>query len=261
MGISLCVLLCGPRMKSVIWGLHSMFLMESISNNFLEIQRIYKQKQQSEIRLLQSQINPHLLYNTLDSALCLITKNDNRTAIHILEELSRFFKLSLSKGNFFVSFSTELSHIKSYMELQKLCRNKQIELRVTGDRTLWSVKIMKMTLQPIIENAYLHAYEGIANDGIITIEIKSCNEILHIEVTDDGTGIEDEELAQLQESLLSEEPTVGFGLWNVNQRLKKVYGSEYGLTIDSEFGEFTRVTVTMPYHSKDLVPERECGDV
>jgi two-component system sensor histidine kinase YesM len=108
-----------------------------------------------------------------------------------------------------------------------------------------------MTLQPIIENAYLHAYEGIG-DGVITVALKEESGTLRIEVTDDGSGIEDHTLARLQESLgCAEGPVGGFGLWNVNRRLKTCYGEPFGLLIDSEFGEFTRVTVTVPLDLPD----------
>ena len=221
-------------------------LMDTIENYIKDIKENEEEKRHSELRLLQAQINPHLLYNTLDSALYLLSKNEVDKACSSIEALSEFFKLSLSKGRVFVTIETELYHVRQYMEIQRLCRDKDITLKVIAEERLLKKEIVKMTLQPIVENSYLHAFTGEIYTGSIVVEITEEKEYIIITVMDDGMGMDEKELSEVKELLLNpKESRQGFGLWNVNQRLKNCYGADCGLKIDSEFGEFTKVTVTI----------------
>ena len=222
-------------------------LLDSINNYICEVKHNTQLKNEAEIKFLQSQINPHLLYNTLDSALYFISLKDNAALTKTVEELSKFFKLSLSNDSLYVELSTEIHHIRCYMELQRICRGKNIELQIKGDETLQTSKIVKTTFQPVVENAYLHAYEGSINDGVIEISISNENEDIVITITDDGVGIGDEELLMINERLyLDVNKSNSFGLWNVNRRLKACYGEKYGLSIESELGVYTKVTIIVP---------------
>lgn len=221
-------------------------LMDTIENYIRNIKENAEEKRQNELRLLQAQINPHLLYNTLDSALYLLSKNEVGKACGSIEALSEFFKLSLSKGQMFVTIETELNQVKQYMEIQRLCRDKNITLKISAEDKLLKREIVKMTLQPIVENAYLHAFTGELGVGSIVIDITEENDSIIITVTDDGMGMDEKELSEVQTLLLNpKESKQGFGLWNVNQRLQNCYGEDCGLKIESEFGEYTRVTVTI----------------
>jgi sensor histidine kinase YesM len=222
-------------------------LLDSANSYIEEIKHSVKLKNEAEIKFLQSQINPHLLYNTLDSAQYFISQEDNAAAAVTVEELSKFFKLSLSNDSLYVTLATELHHIRCYMELQRICRGKEIELNITGDENLKRAGIVKTTLQPIVENIYLHAFEGRINDGEILIGLNEKDGDLKITITDDGVGIEDGDLVTINEELNAEvKNNDSFGLWNVNRRLKACYGNQYGLSIESEFGEYTRVIVLAP---------------
>ncbi len=222
-------------------------LMNTIEQDIQDIHIREEEKRTHELRLLQAQINPHLLYNTLDSALYLLSKNEVGQTYEAIEALSEFFKLSLSKGKMFVPIETEIAQVQQYMKIQRLCRGKRISLEIASKPEFLKDEIIKMTLQPIVENCYLHAFTETSATGEIYIEILEENGTKHISVTDDGIGMDEHELAEVREMLAeSKESRQGFGLWNVNQRLKNYYGEAYGLAIDSEFGEYTRVTVTVP---------------
>jgi len=223
-------------------------LLDSVNNYIEEIKDSVKLKNEAKIKFLQSQINPHLLYNTLDSALYFLSQGDNAAASKTVEELSKFFKLSLSNDSLYVELATELHHIRCYMELQRICRGKEIKLKVIDqDDLLKKASIVKTTLQPIVENTYLHAFEGSINDGVIEIELRKVNGNLKITVTDDGMGIDGDNLDKINDEVNAEvKGNDSFGLWNVNRRLKACYGNEYGLSIESEFCEYTRVTILVP---------------
>ena len=225
-------------------------LMDNLMRYIEEIKRNEQRQRENDLRLLQSQINPHLLYNTLDSALYFVGKNDMETAQSMLETLSDFFKLSLSKGRVMVPLETELRRIGRYMQIQRLCRGKEIELEVSCEEELLQACILKTTLQPIVENAYLHAYEGVWSQGTIELEVYRVGDALEIRLSDDGMGMDEETLRALQAALEEEEPrTGGFGLWNINQRLRTYYGAEYGLTVESESGCGTTVWLRIPYQA------------
>ena len=229
-------------------------LLDSLESHIKMIQSSERQKTEAEMNFLQSQINPHLLYNTLDSAIYYISLNDNETARQMLFELSAFFKLMLIKESSFVPLAEEIEHVRLYMNIQRLCRKKNIELSIEGIADHLSTLIVKTTIQPIVENSFIHAYEGSVDDGTIGIRVFEDGSDLVIAVTDDGVGIEESRLGPLRECICSKTSTTGsFGLWNVNRRLKACYGDRYGLVIDSEFGEYTTVTVRIPV-SPEYVP-------
>lgn len=223
-------------------------LMDDIERYIERIRLSEQRKRENDIRLLQSQINPHLLYNTLDSALYFVENNDMETARLIIETMSDFFKLSLSKGAVTVPLRTELQHISRYMQLQRLCRGKEISLQVSCEESLLDIPILKTTLQPIVENTYLHAYEGVWSEGTINLTVAQKGPILELRLADDGMGMDESTLHKLQSELEADAPnTGGFGLWNIHQRLRTYYGPSYGVSIESEFGYGTTVYIYIPY--------------
>lgn len=226
-------------------------MMDSLNAKIREVTEQQNRIKDSDIRLLQAQINPHLLYNTLDSALFLIEQNDMNSAAQILTELSNFFKLSLQAGNRIVPISKELAHITSYLNLQNLCRGKNFSLEVLGEEQLLSYPILQMLLQPVVENAVLHGFEGNDPDGTITIAIRQNKNTLYIRIEDDGLGMDEETLQKVRSQLEQRDNDNGsYALWNIVQRIRMNYGSEYGIRIESEFGEYTAVTLTLPYDEK-----------
>lgn len=223
-------------------------MLNQISYNLAEQEHAKEVQRLSEIRLLQSQINPHLLYNTLDSVHGHLENGHFDMASQILQSMSSFFKLSLSKGEFFLTIERELDLIRYYLNIQRMCRNKDIHFVVTGDPLLMAIKIPKTTFQPIIENSLLHGFDGETTDGQIDMELQRVGEKIEIHITDNGTGLTDDQILALNKNInqVSLSPNTGsYGLWNVNQRLRHCFGRDSGLVIESEFGEYTRVTITM----------------
>lgn len=241
---------CQPERQDEVGYLCESFnhMMDSLQEYLVQLEEQQNLAKENEIRLLQSQINPHLLYNTLDSALYLMSNNEQERSVQILEHLSRYFKMALQRGNKVVTLDEALQHVRAYLNLQNLCRMKNFTLTVTGDPGLGHVQILHMLLQPIVENSVLHGFDGSFADGNIVAELRRDGGRVVIRITDDGMGMDDEELLALQQRL--ERPTPSgksFGLWNIAQRIKMYYGPEYHLHVDSEFGEFTTVTLEIPY--------------
>lgn len=222
-------------------------MLDQINNYIHEIRMQEEQNKTTELKLLQSQINPHLLYNTLDSVLWKLEKRDMDSAVKLLSVMSEFFKISLSKGADIVSIRQEIEHIDKYLKIQKLSRKKSYILDIDGELSLMECLIAKTTFQPIIENVVLHGFEGYGDSGKITILLNKLdsNKMLII-IEDNGLGIEEEQLIALNQSLqlsVPNELSRGFGLWNVQQRIKKYFGDEFGLEVESVLGEYTRVKI------------------
>jgi len=223
------------------------YMMDDIERYIKELQQQKDQIKENEIRLLQSQINPHLLYNTLDSALYLMNTGDAERSTAVLEQLSQYFKLALQRGNTIVTVEKALDHVQTYLRLQNLCRMKEFTLKVQGDPGLGKAMILHMLLQPVVENSVLHGFDGSFPDGEIIIDLRRCGQTLEIRVTDNGMGMDELELDRLRTHLSETVPgDKGFALWNIAQRIRMSYGPQYGLSVDSEFGEYTTVTLKIP---------------
>ena len=225
-------------------------VLDDIQKYIAEDKKKQKQIQEGEIRFLQAQINPHLLYNTLDVVIFHIEKSNMEMALCILQSMSGFFKLSLGKGENFHTVRTEITHIRYYMDLQRLCRGKEIALITEIPEELAELKVPCITFQPIVENAYLHGFAGNVNDGWIKISVarieKEKRGRFSICIMDNGMGMEQEKVRQIEEALHAEKCRGdGYGLWNVYRRMKLYYGEESSIEVESEFGEYTKVTLTI----------------
>lgn len=243
---------CQSEQQDEIGYLYQSFnhLMSSLEDYIVQLNEQQNLTKEIEIRLLQSQINPHLLYNTLDSALFLMSHDRAAQSIQILEQLSQYFKLALQRGNTIITIDVAIQHIQAYLNLQSLCRMKHFTLSVTGDLTLLQASILHMLMQPIVENSVLHGFDGSFEDGSIEIDLRREHNLVLIRITDNGIGMCDQELYDLRERLESPFPGgKSFGLWNIAKRIHMFYGSEYHVHIDSEFGEFTTVTLKIPYQT------------
>lgn len=217
-----------------------------------------KQLQKAELRTLQAQINPHFLYNTLDSIVWMAEAGKNDNVIQLVKSLSRFFRLSLNKGRDWVLIQTELEHAESYLEIQKIRYRDILDYRIEVGPELRQYPILKMTLQPLIENALYHGIKNKRGKGLITIRSYAEGDAAVIlTVTDNGIGIPSERLARLRADLElpieaeeSEAKENGFGLQNVHQRLKLYFGAPYGVTLESIAGEGTQIHVRIPMNKE-----------
>lgn len=208
---------------------------------------------QAELESLQSKINPHFLYNTLSSMKSIIEKNDFQNAYSMVQNLSDIFRYSLSKGRFIVSFAEELDHIGKYLWIQKFRFGNRYTVAYDIDQEALNCPILRITLQPIVENSLVHGFEGKDGTGRISISAKVFREICNIYVIDDGAGIPSEKLEEIGR-LLKEAPEIDMnsasgnliGIFNVNTRIKLYFGASYGVTITSTVGKGTTVRIAIP---------------
>lgn len=204
----------------------------------------------TELKLLQAQINPHFLYNTLDAIIWLAESGEKDKVVYMVSALSDFFRTTLSKGRDFVSLRDEEIHIKSYLQIQKFRYQDILEYEIVFPDELYEYEILKMTLQPLVENALYHGIKNKRRLGHIWISGEKDGDILKICVRDDGMGIKPEKLVYMNRVLGGEisdaNNSSGFGLFNVQQRIQLNYGLQYGLEIKSDYGEGTEVGVLIP---------------
>ena len=214
------------------------------------IDQIYRDQEKlriAELSVMQAQINPHFLYNSLDSTIWLLKMNQIPKALKMLQALSTLFRVALSKGRSTIPLRQELQHVKSYLTIQHLRYDQKFDYRLQIDEHALEFEIIKVLIQPLVENSIYH---GIREDRKILIEIsvKSGGSNIHIQVKDNGIGIPDNKLKILQEQLDHpyELPSHGYGLHNANARIKIFYGKEYGLKIASVYGQGTVVSIEIP---------------
>lgn len=235
-------------------GRHVNDMLDQIETSVSIRERDARERNKLQLQLLQSQMNPHLLYNTLNSVLLAIKSKNSAKAETLLLKLSSFFRLSLSKGNEKIKIETEIQMIQEYIAIQNLARQKSIKLNVSIASNLLPHGILRMTILPIVENSVIHGISGYRKDGEITISCKEIDEKLVIAVIDNGIGIDEEELLRIENLLNTKNMTnenKHFGLYNVNWRIKNQFGEEYGLEIVSEVSDFTKVLITLPLGSED----------
>ena len=205
---------------------------------------------QTELKVLQAQINPHFLYNTLDSIIWLAEAGKKEEVVQMVSALSDFFRTTLSKGKDYITLKEEEKHIRSYLQIQQFRYRDILEYEIDIQEELYPYSILKLTLQPLVENALYHGIKNKRGIGHIQVVAREEKENIVFCVHDNGIGMKPEQLAHVEEllerDLLKEGEPSGFGLFNVNQRLQLNYGSEYGLKINSIYGEGTTVTAIIP---------------
>ena len=207
-----------------------------------------RKMRRADLRLLQEQINPHFLYNTLDTIVWLIEGNSSDKAVNMVMSLSEFFRLVLSKGKEYITIQEEEFHIRSYLEIQQVRYHDILDYEIRIPEELYPYKIIKLTLQPLIENSLYHGIKYKRAKGKITISGSLENGLIHFRVEDNGVGMKPEELEKLQREIQKpcKETEKGFGLANVNERIRMNYGSRFGMTIDSVEGKGTCVEIVIP---------------
>ena len=202
----------------------------------------------AELRLLQEQINPHFLYNTLDTIVWLVEGNAPDKAVKMVVSLSDFFRIVLSKGKDVITLKEEEQHIRSYLEIQQVRYRDILEYDIQIPEELYEYKILKLTLQPLVENSLYHGIKAKRGKGTIFVTARLEKNKIYIDVKDTGVGMCEDDLLLLRNKISRpcKETDSGFGLANVNERIRMNYGLEYGMTIKSQFGEGTWVQVVIP---------------
>ena len=219
--------------------------MQSLIDKVKEDER---KMRKADLRLLQEQIQPHFLYNTLDTIVWLIESNEPDEAVTMVVTLSDFFREILSKGKEFISIMEEEKHISSYLQIQEMRYRDILEYDIQLDQVIYKYQILKLTLQPVVENALYHGIKYKRAKGCIHIHGEKEGDIIRLTVRDDGVGMDEEELAQLRQQIEKpcQETEKGFGLANVNERIHMYFGYEYGMKIESEKGKGTTVEIVIP---------------
>ncbi|SFM24444.1 two-component system, sensor histidine kinase YesM [Gracilibacillus orientalis] len=210
-----------------------------------------KKLKAAEFRTMQAQINPHFLYNTLDTIVWLAETEEHESVIELTKALSQYSRISLNKGKDWITIADEMSHIDSYLYIQKTRYEDILDVAVDVDQELYRYHILKLLLQPIVENAIYHGIKNKRGMGFLRINGSLEGEDrIHFEVIDNGIGMGEARLQKLRNHLISGEVVPdsknGFGLINVQQRIQLYYGKEYGLKINSWKGSGTRITITIP---------------
>lgn len=204
----------------------------------------------AELRLLQEQINPHFLYNTLDNIIWLAESNETEQVVNMVSALSDFFRTTLSKGKDYISVKDEEMHINSYLQIQQFRYRDILDYEINIDEKLYEYEILKLTLQPLVENALYHGIKGKRGLGHISVTGYMKDGLLEFQVKDNGIGMNAERLDAVRKIMTGEMEDTrekgGFGLFNVNERIRLNYGREYGLRIESAYQEGTCIRVTVP---------------
>lgn len=222
-------------------------------------------RKDAELKALQSQINPHFLFNTLEAINWLAQLNNIPEISSTVSDLSDLMEASIGRGDRLITVKEEFTYADKYISLQKRRFGDRIELVKNVQPEVEGIKIPRLLIQPLVENAVYHGLERIRGKGVITLNASKTGDCITIEVIDNGAGMGKDELEKLNRRLamdndtyfrtLGEEKNASVGIENVNRRIKLFYGENYGLKIDSEEGGFTRISVTIPFRAS--LGERE----
>ncbi len=206
----------------------------------------------AELELLQSQINPHFLYNTLDTIVWLAEGSDQDKVVSMVESLSEFFRTSLNQGKDVIPIREEVQHVRSYLEIQQVRYQDILEYEISVPESLYHYSIPKISVQPLVENALYHGIKNKRRLGKITVSGQELKDYIVISVQDNGIGMTEERLMQVNERLKNRtsESTEAYGLYNVNERIRLKFGDAYGISIRSEYEEGTVCEIRLP---KELV--------
>lgn len=204
-----------------------------------------EQKRTSELKALQAQINPHFLYNTLDSIIWMAEGNKNQEVVIMTSSLAKLLRQSISNENELVPLGKEVEYTVSYLTIQKMRYRDKMDFEIQMEDEIKQVSIIKLILQPIVENAIYHGIKYKEGKGLILIKGYEMGEDAIIEVCDNGIGMKPETLAQIWEGK-KEEGENGVGVMNVQMRLKLYYGENYGISFSSEYESGTKVTIRIP---------------
>ena len=212
-------------------------LMEKVHNEEIVLRK-------TELKALQAQINPHFLYNTLDSIQWMCEQDNSKDAVKMVGALAKLFRISISHGNEFITISDELKHAESYLIIQSYRYKNQFTYSFDVDKSVLGYMCNKITIQPFIENAIYHGLDRMVDEGEIKIIVRRQGKDIVIIVKDNGLGMTQEQCRTILQKDRSD--SKGIGVKNVNDRLKIYFGEEYGITIESELDVGTTVTIKIP---------------
>lgn len=202
-----------------------------------------------ELSLIQSQINPHFLYNTLDTIVWLIETGKDQAAEEMVTSLSTYFRSFLSNGKDIVSIEEEEQHVRSYLEIQQVRYKDIIDYEIDIDETIGKCLIPKMTLQPMVENAIYHGLKPKRGKGMIYVRGSIAYNMVTLRVEDTGVGMDEQTLEKLRDQIANDDPS-SFALVAAYKRLRLVYGNNCSFTVDSQPNVGTAITISIPYKAE-----------
>ena len=220
---------------------HMVLMIQSL------VEKVYNEEivlRKTELKALQAQINPHFLYNTLDSIQWMCEQDNSKDAVKMVGALAKLFRISISHGNEFIAISDELKHAESYLIIQSYRYKNQFTYSFDVDKSVLDCMCNKITIQPFIENAIYHGLDRMVDEGEIKIIVERRGKDIAIIVKDNGLGMTEEQCKAVLQKGRSD--SKGIGVKNVDDRLKIYFGEEYGITIDSELDVGTTVTIKIP---------------
>ena len=230
------------------------YMLDDIQNYIKELLRIQKEKRKSEIKALQMQINPHYIYNTLASIKWLLYRNDTDTIVKTMDAFISLLRNTISNADEFITVEQEIRNLDDYILINHVRYGEAVKVEYFISNGCKNCLLPKLLIQPFIENAFFHAFpDGKSGTIQIVMQVKDNN--LEIKVIDDGVGMTQEQAQKITTGESNKEHFTGIGINNVQDRIKLIYGKEYGLVIDSVDGVGTSVTIKLPAREKENTDE------
>ena len=220
-----------------------------------QVTREQKRLRKAELDLLQAQINPHFLYNTLDAIVWSAEAGNQKQVVSMVGSLSDFFRTSLNRGKEIITIREELQHVRSYLEIQQIRYQDILSYEISVPEDIFEYRIPKITLQPLVENALYHGIKNRRGGGKIIVTGENKEDCILLKVIDDGMGMTKERKAEVERGLREATPEESsiYGLYNINERIRLTYGGSYGIYLESEFEKGTVVTVRLPKILTEIV--------
>lgn len=224
-------------------------MIDKINELLEQVKKEQVRLRKAEFELLQSQINPHFLYNTLDAIVWLAEAGEQKRVVSMVGSLSDFFRTSLNQGKDIIPIREELQHVRSYLEIQQVRYQDILQYEIYVPEELNRYLIPKITIQPLVENALYHGIKNRRGTGKIVINGKKNEDSFIIQIKDNGIGISRERLEEVQNGIKQKSLAENaiYGLYNVNERIRLNFGEKYGISIESAYGEGTIVNISLPY--------------
>ena len=215
--------------------------------NLVQIEE--KKKRKAEISILHAQIKPHFMYNTLDTIQWMAKEHKAQDIVEMVGSLTNLLRIGLSSGAEIIKISQEIKHVESYLLIQKIRYGDKLNYEINIKEEILDFNVIKLILQPLVENAIYHGIKEKRGSGNIKITGEIKNERVYFIIEDNGIGIKEEKLTEINEMLKCKTPSnaiVGYGIFNVNEKIRLTYGEEFGLEYYSIYGEGTTVTLRHP---------------
>lgn len=228
-------------------------MVEKLHGLMCELEQNTRTREQLELRLMQEQINPHFLYNTLEIIVWLAESGDKNKVIGVVQSLSHFFRVVLSQGRAVVTVREELACIESYLYIQQVRYSDILTYEIDAAESTMQYRIQKLSLQPLVENALYHGIKNKRGGGKIRVQVRLAGKRLQVKVMDNGKGMQEEELEKVRRAIRTGHAAgTGFGLSNVQKRVQLAYGEKYGITIFSQADCGTTVVMQIPAEQEDM---------